>query len=84
MLLVAISLLLRALFDLLDTAVYYYSPHRTNVHWAVIYLYDILTIGIYVGVTGVALIGSASYSDPMPKHEPAIELAPFAQPHVYL
>jgi hypothetical protein len=84
MLFVAVSLFLRALLYLVDMTVVYYSHNRTiedNLDWATNYIYDISTMGIYLGVTAVALIGS--YRDPMPKHDPSIELAPFAQPHVY-
>jgi hypothetical protein len=63
----------------------YYSPNRStaaNIDWAVNYLYDILTMGVYLGVTAVALIGA--YRDPMPKTDSVIELAPLVQPCVSL
>ena len=76
-LLAAISLMLRALFYLVDMAVDYYSSNTdvaANVNWAVSYLYDIITVAIYLGVTGIALMGGCG--DPMPKTDSTIELAP--------
>lgn len=84
-LVVAINLMIRAMFYLLDMAVTYYSPNRNvafNVNWTVNYLYDILTIGIYIGVTSVALFSLDR--DPMPKTDSAIELAPSVRPYVKL
>ena len=75
--------MLRALFYLVDMTVDYYSPNTnaaTNVNWAVNYLYDIITVAIYLGVTGIALMGG--YGDPMPKTDSTIELAPSPRPDV--
>ena len=61
-LLVAISLLLRALFYLVDMVVDYFSPSdaiEVNINWAFNYLYDIITAAIYLGVTGIALMGAS-------------------------
>jgi hypothetical protein len=82
-LLAAISLMLRALFYLVDIVVDYYSTNAdvaANVNWAVSYLYDIITVAIYLGVTGVALMGG--YGDPMPKTDSTIELTPSPRPDV--
>jgi hypothetical protein len=84
-LLVAIALLLRALFYLTNMVVQYYTPNistASNLDWAVNYLYDILTIGIYLGVTTDALKGG--YRDPMPKTDSVMELAPSPEPYVSL
>lgn len=84
MLLVAIGLFLRALIYLVDMIVDYYAPNissRINLDWATSFIYNIMTIGIWLGVTAVAVIGS--YLDSMPKDDPPTELAPFAQPYVY-
>jgi hypothetical protein len=85
MLLVAISLLLRAMFYLVDMSVQYYSSNgdvAANVNWAVSYIYDILSIGIYLGVTAVAVIGV--YPDPIPKTDSTVELTPTSRPYVSL
>lgn len=76
-LVVAISLMLRSLLYLVDMAVGYYSPNTSvavNVNWAVSYLYDIITVSLYIGVTGIACTGG--YVDPMPKTDSTIELSP--------
>jgi len=83
--LVAIALLLRALFYLTHMVVQYYTPNistANNLDWAANYLYAILTIGIYLGVTADALMGG--YRDPMPKSDSVIELAPSPEPYVSL
>lgn len=75
--LAAISLLLRSIFYLVDMAVGYYSSDQNvvaNVNWAVSYLYDIITVVIYLGVMGVALMRNCG--DPMPKTDSTIELSP--------
>lgn len=84
MLLVAVSLALRAIVYLTDITVDYYSkdyPNRFNLDWANSFIYNIMIIVIYAGLTATALIGSGF--DPMGKHDPGQELAPFASPHVY-
>jgi len=87
MLSVAMSLLLRALLYLVVETVQYYSATTSaqaqdNLDWAFNFIYDIMTMGIYLGITAVATIGSNH--DSMSKNDQPIELAPFAQPHVYL
>jgi len=82
-LIVAISLMLRSLFNLVYIAVDYYSPNPNvafNVFWAVNYLYDIITVALYIGVTGIAHMGG--YVDPMPKTDSTIELSPSTRPDV--
>lgn len=84
MLLVAVSLTLRAVVYLADVIMDYYSEDigsRINLDWAESFIYNIMIIVIYAGVTAVARIGSGF--DPMGKHDPGLELAPFASPHVY-
>ncbi len=84
MFIAAVGLLLRALIDLADMVVDYYSediPNRINLDWANNYIYDITIIVIYAGIAGAAVIGSGF--NQMPKSDPGLELAPFASPHVY-
>jgi hypothetical protein len=82
-LVVATSLMLRSLLNLVNMAVDYYSPNASvvfNVFWAVYYLYDIITVALYIGVTGIAHMGG--YVDPMPKTDSTIELSPSPRPDV--
>lgn len=82
-LVVALSLMLRSLLYLIDMAINNYSPNQSlaaNVNWAVSYLYDIITVVLYIGVTGVAHMGG--YVDPMPKTDSTIELSPLPRPEV--
>jgi len=69
---------------LADVIMDYFSDDitsRNNVDWANSFIYNIMIILIYTGVTGAAIIGSGF--DLMGKHDPGLELAPFASPHVY-
>jgi hypothetical protein len=84
MLIAAMSLALRSVVNLADTVVDYYSDdiaNRINLDWANSYIYNIMIIVIYAGVTAVAFIGSGF--DQMQKQDLGLELAPFASPHVY-
>lgn len=75
--------MLRALFYLVDMAVSYYSPNTNvaaNVNWAISYLYDIITVAIYLAITSTAVMGDNG--DPMPKTDSTIELSPSPQPDI--
>lgn len=87
MLFVVTCLLIRALLILIAVTVEYFSTTGNyeavdDLQWASYFIYNIMTMGIYLGVTTFAFIGFNH--DPIPKHEQDIELAPFAKPHVYL
>jgi hypothetical protein len=63
----------------------YFSPSdaiEVNINWAFNYLYDIITAAIYLGVTGIALMGASPA--PMPKTDSTIELSPSTRPYVSL
>jgi hypothetical protein len=84
-LVVAMSLMLRSLFYLVDMAVGDYSPTTNatiNLNWAVSYLYNIITVALYIGVTGMARMGG--YGDPTPKTDSTIELSPLPRPDVFV
>jgi hypothetical protein len=74
----------RAVVYLADVVMDYFSNDaisRFNLDWANSFIYNIMIIVAYTGVTAVAFIGSGF--DQMVKHDPGLELAPFATPHVY-